>query len=494
MKRKLKSEKHSGKYSKYTITIGILVVIVVVINIFQFIFMDDLLISTTKKDMIAATDEILELDMNKKSFMRLISDCEANHNIYVEIYQPREVLVYTSNNNTWVFDSDSNSESQSELMPRIMKILSHTDIDNESYFETRQEYFASGVYIVYARTLENGCIEVYRSVESVKASATTASWSLFAISMIILAVFVLVAIIFIVTFVVPLNKINTITKKMAQKDFSEVCPEFAIRELSELSSSVNALSTSLDIALKDLYEKNEKLEGDIDRQRKNEENRKYFIANASHELKTPISIIQGYAEAMLLDIDKNSKNEYCNIIIEETEKMNNLVMRLLQMTKYEYGYSLNCNAFYIKDLIDSYLSSRLRHMQDSNIDVITDINEAYMGYGDFDILENVLGNYITNAISYVSGERKIVISCQLVERNYRVSVFNTGLAIADEDIENIWQSFYRADKARSRSEGKFGLGLALVATSQNLHGQQYGVTNKENGVEFWFDISGYNIE
>lgn len=491
---KNKSDKNSGKYRKYTATIVVLVVIVAIINIFQFIFMDDLLISTTKKDMIVAADEILELDMNKNSFMRQISDCEAKHNVYVEIYQPREVLVYTSNNNTWVFDSDANADNQSQLMPRIMKILSHSDIDDESYFETRQEYFASGVYIVYARTFDNNCIEIYRSVESVKSSAKTASWSLFAITMIILAVFVLIAVVFIVAFVVPLNKINTITKKMAQTDFSQVCPEFAIRELSELSSSVNALSASLDLALRDLYEKNEKLESDIDRQRKNEETRKYFIANASHELKTPISIIQGYAEAMLLGIDEESKSEYCNIIIEETEKMNSLVMRLLQMTKYEYGYVLNCNAFHIKDLIDSYLSSRLRHIEDLGIEVICNVDEAFMGYGDFEILENVLSNYITNAVSHISGEKKIKIGCELVATSYRVSVFNTGLAIGDEDIDNIWQSFYRADKARSRAEGRFGLGLALVAASQNLHAQQYGVSNKENGVEFWFDISGYNIE
>ena len=101
---------------------------------------------------------------------------------------------------------------------------------------------------------------------------------------------------------------------------------------------------------------------------------------------------------------------------------------------------------------------------------------------------------MSNAVSHVDNEKEIVVSCKLIDNNYRLSVFNTGFPIESEDLENIWESFYRADKARSRSQGRFGLGLALVASSQNLHNQKYGVVNHENGVEFWFDISGYDIQ
>lgn len=276
--------------------------------------------------------------------------------------------------------------------------------------------------------------------------------------------------------------------------FDENCPSFKIRELDELSDSVNTLSASLNLTLKDLNSKTKRLEQDIQKERVLEETRKLFIASASHELKTPISIIQGYAEGLKFGITDDSPDEYCDIIIEEAQKMNSLVMRMLEVTRYDSGgYKLKCSPFPIGETLKDFSSSRIKSMQEKGINFSIDIEPNLYGYGDKQLIEDVFANYLSNAISHVDFEKKITVTCKLNENSYRVSVFNTGKKIADEDIDNIWESFYRADKARSRADGRFGLGLSIVASAQDMHGQKYGVINHDDGVEFWFDIARYIV-
>ena len=140
----------------------------------------------------------------------------------------------------------------------------------------------------------------------------------------------------------------------------------------------------------------------------------------------------------------------------------------------------------------SLVSSRVKHLSDNGIMLDVSINESYVAFCDGDLFERVFNNYFSNALSHIDGEKKIKISCEVVEDYYRISLFNSGKPIPDEDIEHIWQSFYRADKAHSREQGRFGLGLAIVAEAQNLQNAKYGVINHQNGVEFWFDVLIYN--
>ena len=124
----------------------------------------------------------------------------------------------------------------------------------------------------------------------------------------------------------------------------------------------------------------------------------------------------------------------------------------------------------------------------SNAEVTVHIDSSFKGYGDRELLSHVFSNYFSNALSHLDFERKIIIAASDIGKSYRITVFNTGKPIPGSDIENIWQSFYRADKSHSRQEGRFGLGLSIVASIQELHNQKYGVRNRDNGVEFFFDI------
>lgn len=466
--------------------------IFVLVTVMQFCFMDDLFVRVVRNNMKDAAEKIEQLDLKDKNIMTELSDIEANYDIYIEIYYPREKLIYSSSVNKSIFEGEQSSsvDEKGELKPRIMKILDHVDLDEKSYFETRQEYYATAKYIVYGTFFKNNAgIEMYSSVDVIKANAKTASWALLWSSLVLILFIFAVLLFYTYTFTVPLGKINRVTKKIGNLDFSEVCPPFRIRELSELSSSVNALSSSLDLTMHELQKKNERLEQDIEKERRLEESRRGFIANASHELKTPIAIIQGYAEGIRFAETKEDSEEYCDVIAEEAEKMNNLVVRMLEMMRLENnGHELKNEKLPLRRAVLSCLSSREKYLSDRGITLLVDINESFVGYGDRELFERVFNNYFSNALSHIEGKKLLKISCEVVGEFFRLSVFNSGKPIADEDIEHIWNSFYRADKSRSRAQGRFGLGLSIVADAQTLQNAKYGVVNHSDGVEFWFDV------
>ncbi len=487
MKQKKKIPNLKRRYS--VISIITISVCIALLSVFQFVYMDDIFTYAKKQDMKDVASEIAKLDPSAENYLTTLADFESNHNLYIEIYSPRDTLVYTTRSNEAVYDKTEGSVSAA-LKPRIMKIISHNELSDGSYFEIRQEYFASAQYIVYGTFYGNNSgIEIYSSVDVIKENATVASNALMALSIFILCAIFTVSSYYTDQFTNPIRKITDTTKKMAKLDFSESCPPFRIKELNELSENINVLSGKLDTALSELKSENRQLEKDIRLTRKLEKTRRSFIANMSHELKTPISIIQGYAEGLKYGIGCENKDEYCDIIIEESEKMNTLVSRIMEYMLYGSGnLEVKNNSFSIRNLIKDYFSSVELNILKKDAEVLINIDPSFTGYGDKELLSHVFSNYFSNALSHLDFERKIIITATDMGKHYRITVFNTGKPIPGSDIENIWQSFYRADKSHSREEGRFGLGLSIVASIQELHKQKYGVRNKDNGVEFFFDI------
>ncbi|MGN0448587.1 MAG: ATP-binding protein [Acutalibacteraceae bacterium] len=449
--------------------------------------MDNIYAFAAKIMMINSSKDISELNFNDDNYLPTLSDYEANRGIYVEIYSPRDVLIYTTIDNRFVFADEETDNDK--LAPRYMKIISHAENNDGSFFEIREEVFASAQYMVYGCFFgEESSLLIYYPLDVIRENARTASWVLFALSLFALLTYFIIVFAFAVAFTKPLEIINGVTKKIQSLDFSQSCPKFKIRELDELSDSINNLSFSLENALDDLKNKNRQLEHDIEKERALEKSRRSFVANASHELKTPISIIQGYAEGMKYGIGCDSTEEFCDIIIEEATKMNELIIKLMELLHYGTNYKLKSEAFNFADLINQQLSALKKVFDEKNIRVIRDYPENMECYGDPALLNIVLSNYISNAISHTENENEITVSAVETDRIYKIKVFNTGKQIPGTDIENIWQSFYRADKAHSRKEGRFGLGLSIVMTIQELHKEDCGVINKQNGVEFWFDV------
>ena len=234
---------------------------------------------------------------------------------------------------------------------------------------------------------------------------------------------------------------------------------------------------------------NNELLKDIEKKDKIDEMRKEFLSNVSHELKTPIALIQGYAEGLKegINSDEESREFYCDVIMDEANKMNIMVKKLLTLNQLEFGNDVvNMERFDIVALIKNYIASSDILLKQKEISVRMEDYESVYAWGDEFKVEEVFMNYFSNAINYAMGDKIIDVKIQRIEQKIRVSVFNTGNPIPQESIEHLWEKFYKVDQARTREYGGSGIGLSIVKAIMESMNQEYGVTNYENGVEFWF--------
>ena len=289
----------------------------------------------------------------------------------------------------------------------------------------------------------------------------------------------------------PIQDLSVIAERMAELDFEA---RYSYREnddeIDMLGKSMNSLSDKLKNTISELKTANSELKNDIEIKNKNEEIRKEFLSNISHELKTPIALIQGYAEGLNENIndDLESRQFYCDVIVDEAKKMNNIVMKILDLNNIESGNSpANIERFNITSLISGLITSSEILFKQKEVTVEFDCHKNIYVWADEFMIEEVLMNYISNALNHIDGDRIIKISIQLMEKVARISVFNTGNNIPREDIDKIWDKFYKVDKARTREYGGSGVGLSIVKAIMDTHGRECGVKNLEKGVEFWFD-------
>ncbi len=234
------------------------------------------------------------------------------------------------------------------------------------------------------------------------------------------------------------------------------------------------------------------IQSDLDARDQAEATRKEFVSNVSHELKTPIALIQGYAEGLQEGImdDENSRKIYLDVIIDEAGKMNRLVREMLVLNQLEVGQmNVDLVEFDLSEMIAEIIDNNKIYLEAQNIVYTYDGEETCLVYSDAFLTEQVLTNYISNAIHYVSNENIITITCQPVKNNrVRISVFNSGQQISDEHIARLWEKFYKADKARSREYGGSGIGLSVVKATMERLQEKYGVENQPGGVCFWFEL------
>ena len=293
-------------------------------------------------------------------------------------------------------------------------------------------------------------------------------------------------------FTLPIIELNRIAQSMSQLDFSQKCTINRNDELGELGKSINNLSYQLDTAISELNKKNQQLMADVEKERKLDTMRKNFVSSVSHELKTPLSLILGYAEGLRENVtrDEDSKNYYCSVIIDEAEKMDKLVKDLLNLSQIESGFfQLSRNTFDFSLLLHDILLKYSTILTERKILLEMDNIDPYVVYGDELRIEQVLLNLFTNAIDHAEFKKIIKIWVKEADNQIRVFMYNSGRPIPEESLEKIWTSFYKVDKARTREYGGYGLGLSIVRAIQELHGNHYGVNNVEDGVVFWFDLT-----
>ncbi|WP_200411574.1 sensor histidine kinase [Virgibacillus salexigens] len=280
----------------------------------------------------------------------------------------------------------------------------------------------------------------------------------------------------------PLLQINDTTNKMANLDFSETIPITSKDEIGTLSHNINTLSTTLHSYINQLQQ-------DIEKEKQLENTRKEFISSVSHELKTPLSIMKSCISILEDGVASNKKDYYFKAMANEVDKMDMLIVDMLELAKFESGtYKMKMDVFYIDQVIE-YICEQLDldiankqlhvHKQLSKIMVVANQHR----------IEQVITNFITNAIRYTPENKSIIISAIEEPERVKVSVENKGAHIAQEHLEKIWDRFYRGDTSRRRSNGGTGLGLAISKNVLELHESQYGVSNTEDGVQFFFYLN-----
>jgi signal transduction histidine kinase len=288
----------------------------------------------------------------------------------------------------------------------------------------------------------------------------------------------------------PLVKINHVATKMSNLDFSEKCEVKGNDEISNMASSLNFLSTNLHDTLSSLKDANTKLEADIEKERSLERMRKEFVTSVSHELKTPITLIDGYAEGLRDNVfEENEKDYYLDIIIDESRKMGNLVSDMLDLSQLESGnFKLSMDTFVLADLILFTMKKYSVVIEEKTISVEYELMDDALINADWNRMEQVITNFITNAIRHVNNNGLISIRMVDVDPFIRVEFENTGSSISEEDLTKIWDKFYKIDKSRTRKLGGTGVGLSIVKNILILHQFEFGTVNTENGVKFYFII------
>ncbi|AMM58488.1 TPA: HAMP domain-containing histidine kinase [Clostridioides difficile] len=286
----------------------------------------------------------------------------------------------------------------------------------------------------------------------------------------------------------PITSINKSAKSMSQLDFSNPCTVNTNDEFGELSRSLNTMSTNLQQALSDLESANIQLEKDVNKERMLLEQRKELVDTISHEMKTPLGIIRAYTEGLIDEVDEEKKKNYMNVIIEETDRMNNMIVSLLDLSALEAGVSkLNPERFDFIEFVETVAGRLLIDIPDANFYFTYDLPEyEVFVVADKMRMEQVVENLVINAKKHVvyNGNLDLSITCE--NGLLLFEIYNDGRFIEQDEISKIWSKFYRS--VQSQRTGGSGLGLAIVSQILTMQGLEYGVNNRDRGVEFYFMI------
>ncbi len=376
--------------------------------------------------------------------------------------------------------------TENETDKKVLEQTAHYTIQNSHDSRTNINYIEMWGF------LDNGNPFIMRTaLEGIKDSAKIANRFLMYIG--IFAVVLSGVIIWLISrkITTPILQLADISQKMTNLDFEARYTGEEKNEIGILGSHMNEMSDKLEHTISELKTANNELLKDIEKKEQIDEMRREFLSNVSHELKTPIALVMGYAEGLKMNIneDAESREFYCDVIMDEAQKMDVLVKKLLTLNQLEFGNDIvTMERFDLVEMVNNYLSTATILIESADAKVCFEPESPVYVWGDEFKVSEVFTNYFTNALNHLGGEKEILISIKKDEEKARVTVFNTGEPIPEECIPYLWDKFYKVDKARSREYGGSGVGLSIVKAIMESMNQDYGVNNCEDGVEFWFEL------
>ena len=502
---------------RYKITLLLLVAVIGAIAITWILnktFLEDYYLYS-KMDTLDDAYQVIEEVLNETDFEAVPEEGDGSLSfpfsedalLRLEILTTRNNLsvFIVKNNQAVYYSTDSNDKNHMQFFDRLIGYMFPGKSPSSNSMEkitTVDDLY--DIYYVYDKRINSNFLELFQenseagdyllirtNIESLKENVDIANTFL-AYGGVLVALIVSLILFFAAkSFVRPVEELSGIARRMSQLDFNVKYRKKSNDEIGELGDSINLLSERLEKTVSDLKSANNKLQTDIEEKVQIDEMRKEFLSNVTHELKTPIALIQGYAEGLKDNIteDVESREFYCDVIIDEAAKMNKMVKKLLTLNQIEFGNQLvEMGRFDITALIASVVESSDILLKQNEITLYFDASQPVEVWADEYMIEEVVTNYLTNAIHHAGGEKIIEIKLVKLSDRVRISVFNTGTPIPEEELEKIWIKFYKVDKARTREYGGSGIGLSIVKAIMDSHNKQCGVISHSNGVEFWFEL------
>lgn len=478
-----------------TLSFVILLIILFLILVNNFVFGQFYIYSKTKS--LKSVYEVINNHYISSQNIDLETQLEKiaiNNNFDILIRNNQNVNVYTSNK-----DFFSTLGQMNEMTSRFHSNWGEIIESGEDFAIKKIKDSKNDItYILLSATLDNDYLLYIRiPITSIQESVKISNNFLY-----LMAGFAILIAAVIVSYVSrkfgdPISELNYIARKMSNLDFSH---KYRITdtedEINTLGKSINVMSDKLEKTIKQLRNTNIELEKDIEEKSQIDEMRKSFISDVSHELKTPIALIQGYSEGLLENVnsDEASRKFYAEVILDETNKMDKLVKQLLELMKLEYGKrEFQDKKFDIVELEKEVVRKSQVILEEKQIEIKFKTEDEINVFADDFFIEQVISNYLTNAIKHVKevNEEKFIQIENIVDvdkNKVRVKVFNTGDNLAEENIARIWNRFYKIDESRNRQKEGSGIGLSFVKAIMNNYGNMYGVMNKDNGVEFYLEL------
>lgn len=454
--------------------------------------------SRTKKQLYAYYEEINIF--SPTDYEKLLKDfisIEDASNIDILIYTSEGDIQYTSK----AYMTDKNLIKFIESLPNKkgpkppgppIAITHEEPINDKVKYVWVDDLMTSGKSLVLTGKLNNGYnIDLRLPLISIDTSIALSNRFLLFTGVPLFLIGIISAYFLSKYFTNPILQMNKATNRMKKLDFNTKCTVMSNDEIGQLANSINDMSIELAKTIESLNKSNTNLQLEIEEKIKIDEKRKQLLNNVSHELKTPLALMQGYAEGLKLNVAKNHNRTdfYCDVIVDEAKKMNQLVQDLLDINQIEFGdISLDKMTFEIVEFVEYVLKKYQPQFEKNTINLSYQSVEPIDVFADMLKTEQVLTNYINNAIQYVDEHKSIKVSLIEKEKHVRIEIYNSCEAIEEDELDKLWLSFYKRDKARTRDSGSHGLGLSIVKAIQEADHNDYGVRMDEQGITFWFEL------
>ena len=476
----------SLRRSLILLSVGVLVLNYLLVFVFSALFMEPYYLHNVEKTLIRAYHTI---DRAGEYDPATISTLE-EQNLFINLMS-RDTgdMVYTSRGGPpgrpiVIPDFIREAAEQSDTGYHILT-------NEMEEFTTAGARYSSGQRVILAGVTPLYVVEISTSYASVSQSATISLQFSLIVGLMVMVLAILAYSRLSASVVEPITQITSIAGQIAKLDFSQKCSVSMGGEIGDMAESVNTMSDFMQSYIAQLQEANARLTADIQQKKEQEEARKNLVANLSHDLKTPIGLISGYADGLRSGMARSEQEirDYCDVISDESDRMMTMILRMMELFRLESGtVELEPEEFDLCDLL-SYLAEIFSvEMERAGISFASEFSEGLYVIEDYFAAEQVLTNYMQNAVSHIGSEKKLKLSVRDAGACYRVEVFNSSEPIPEEELLRLWDSFYRMDKSRTRDHRQSGLGLTIVKSNMELMGRDYGAENVQGGVMFWAEF------